>query len=124
MVQDNAGVTVNWDTKIATLADEIDGLDARLCQFKEFMRELTENRQHFTEDELTLATSHCSKLEEQCTTQRASLVAKLELYNNKILTLSETIHVRQNIIEKFEKNGAFTDSDEIFNTLAHNHGPT
>lgn len=107
--------------KIASMATEIEAVDARLLQFVQFTEALRQNHTHFTQDEINEAEVHCASLEKECSSQRESLVSKLALYESKIVNLSNTIQIRQEIVERFEKNGAFTESDGIFNTLAQNH---
>ena len=109
------------EAKIASMVEKIQALDNRLEKFKEFTVELQQNSTHFTKEEIDLANSHCQQLEEDCRGQREALASKIAIYDSKIVNLSKTIEIRQKLIEKFEENGAFGESDDIFNTLARNH---
>lgn len=109
------------EVKIENMAEQIKLLDSRLGHFSEFLTALDENKEHFTEEERNLASSHYSSLESEYKNQRQLLVSKVQLYESKVVELSKTIQIRQGIIERFEQNGAFVDTDGIFNMLAENH---
>lgn len=109
------------ENRIHKMIEEIQSLDERLIKFNDFVSQLEQNSDHFTQDEIALARNHSSVLEEECKGRREALASKIEIYDNKIVKLSKTIEVRQKIIEDFEQSGAFGEQDDIFNTLAKNH---
>ena len=111
----------NHEVILQTLAHSIKTIDEKYKKYSNVLEIMSNNRDHFTDDELEMVSKNTEHLGKESSDLREKLQNKLHIYEQEVLVLKQKINARSKLIEEFEQNGSIESGDQLYALLVKNH---
>lgn len=107
--------------RFESFAKIIESLDAQIASLSKFYTDMQSKEAVFFDEEVTFVEKRLQQLQNERAAAAAELQERVQLYENQVVQLRNTIALREKMLDSNESNAVMRSSPELMDLFARGH---